>query len=59
MSHKYSFDRFKKFTKENEGINEICRARLAAVLSCEGCKFETACKEFFEKKFPDGSLHDR
>lgn len=59
MSHKYSFDRFKKFTKENEGINEICRARLAAVLSCEGCKFETACKEFFEKEFPDGSLHDR
>lgn len=59
MSHKYSFDRFKKFTKENEGINEICRARLAAVLSCEGCKFETACKGFFEKEFPDGSLHDR
>lgn len=59
MSHKYSFDRFKKFTKENEGINEICRARLAAVLSCEGCKSETACKEFFEKEFPDGSLHDR
>lgn len=59
MSHKYSFDRFKKFTKENEGINEICRARLAAVLSCEGCKFESACKEFFEKEFPDGSLHDR
>lgn len=59
MSHKYSFDRFKKFTKENEGINEICRARLAAVLSCEGCKFETACKEFFEKEFPDGSLYDR
>ena len=59
MSHKYSFDRFKKFTKENEGINEICRARLAAVLSCEGCKFETACKEFFEKEFPDGGLHDR
>lgn len=59
MSHKYSFDRFKKFTKENEGINEICRARLAAVLSCEGCKFETACKEFFEKEFSDGSLHDR
>lgn len=59
MSHKYSFDRFKKFTKENEGINEICRARLAAVLSCEGCKFETACKEFFEKELPDGSLCNR
>lgn len=59
MSHKYSFDRFNKFTKENEGINEICRARLAAVLSCEGCKFESACKDFFEKEFPDGSLHDR
>lgn len=59
MSHKYSFDRFKNFTKENEGISEVCHARLAAVLSCECCKFESACKDFFEKEFPDGSLHDR
>lgn len=56
---KYSFDRFNKFTKENEGISEICHARAEVNLSCEGCKFEAAYKEFFEKEFPDGSLHDR
>lgn len=56
---KYSFDRFNKFTKENEDISEVCHARVAVNLGCEGCKFESACKDFFEKEFPDGSLHDR
>ena len=56
---KYSCDRFNKFTKENEGISEVCHARVAANIGCEGCKFAPACKEFFEKEFPDGSLHDR
>lgn len=56
---KYSFDRFNKFTKENEGISEVCHAMVAVNLGCEGCKFESACKDFFEKEFPDGSLHDR
>ena len=44
---KYSFDRFDKFIKENEGIYEVCHARVEANLGCEGCKFESDCKEFF------------
>lgn len=56
---RYSFDRFNEFTKENEGISEICHARAAVNLSCESYKFEAACKEFFEKEFPDGSLCNR
>lgn len=56
---RYSFDRFNEFTKENEGISEVCHARAAVNLSCEGCKFEVACKEFFGKEFPDGSLCNR
>jgi hypothetical protein len=41
----YSFDRFNGFTKENEVISGICRARAAVNLSREGCKFEAAYKE--------------
>lgn len=49
---KYSFDRFDKLIKENEGIYEVCHARVEANLGCEGCKFKSDCKEFFEKEFP-------
>jgi hypothetical protein len=56
---RYSFDNFNKFIKENQGIKEICRTRTDSNLDCEGCKFEAACKEFFEKEFSNGSLHDR
>ena len=56
---RYSFDNFNKFINENQGIKEICRTRTDSNLDCEGCKFEAACKEFFEKEFPNGSLYDR
>ena len=47
---RYSFDNFHEFVKENKGVGEMCHMRTSENLGCEGCKFESACKEFFKKE---------